>query len=92
LEDLDLGTIDSAQRIGGDFGGGGHHGWAAIAGMRLDLADALAQSVGVYTTPETADGNSPTITNPGDWTVCSQQHAAGTTTTSNGGSCHPSLR
>ena len=55
-----------------------------LTGMTVDKADALAQAAGAYTTPETADGSSPTITNPGDWTVCSQQPAAGTTTTSNG--------
>ncbi|WP_084724795.1 PASTA domain-containing protein [Streptacidiphilus melanogenes] len=54
-----------------------------LSGMTLDRAETAARSSWGYTTPRTADGASPVITSPRDWTVCSQQPAAGTTTSSN---------
>jgi hypothetical protein len=55
-----------------------------LTGMTLDQAYSLALASGTYTTPETANGNSPTIANPADWTVCSQNPSAGMSTSSKG--------
>jgi hypothetical protein len=55
-----------------------------LTGQIFDAADAAAQAQGFYTTAESPGGETLTINQPGDWTVCSQTPAAHTTTTSNG--------
>lgn len=55
-----------------------------LTGQTFDAADAAAQAQGFYTTPEAPGGDTLNLTSPGDWTVCSQTPAPGTSTGSNG--------
>ncbi|MEY9876627.1 hypothetical protein ABH931_006137 [Streptacidiphilus sp. MAP12-33] len=55
-----------------------------LVGQTDDLADATAQALGFYTTPEAPGGDTLNLTSPGDWTVCSQSPAAGPSHGSNG--------